>query len=76
MGGFWDDFETGFETPFKWTYDKFNKADSVADRALDGAGNLATGLTDLLSGNSNILLYVVIGVVAVAVLPTVLEKAL
>lgn len=69
---FWNDFADGFEKPFKWAYGKLDKADKLVDKAADGAGNLV----DLLGGNANILLYVGIGVLAVVVLPVVLEKIL
>jgi hypothetical protein len=70
--GFWDDFGDGFEAPFKWGYNKLDKADKAADKALDAGNNVL----DLLSGNSNTLVYIGIGIVAVAVLPTILNKVL
>ena len=73
---FWDDFAEGLQMPFKWAEKKFDKADKLVDKVADSAGNAAGGLADLLGGNSNILLYIGIAVVAVVVLPTVLNKVL
>lgn len=74
--GFGSDFLDGFEMPFKYVYNKFDKADKVADKVLDAGASAAGGLADLLSGNSSILLYLGIGIVVVTVLPTVLNKVL
>jgi hypothetical protein len=72
MGEFWSDFGDGFETPFKWVGGKFDKVDKLTDKAADGAGNLV----DLIGGNSNALIYIGIAIVAVAILPTILNKTL
>ena len=80
MGGFWGDFAEGFGMPFKWGYEKLKKADKVVDKSLDGAGSIAEGLSDLLSGNSNILWYLGIGIVAVGtafvVIPKLVDKVI
>jgi len=83
MGGF-DDFLTGFKQPFEFVYDHgvkpglglLDKATGTAGKLLDAGGNVATGLGDLLSGNSNILLYIGLGIVGVVVLPVLLDKFL
>ena len=67
-----DDFGEGFKMPFEWAYNKAAKLDKGADKVLDGASNLL----DIFTGNSNILIYLGIGIVAVAVLPTLIEKFL
>jgi hypothetical protein len=81
--GFWQDFATGFQMPFEWGYNKLSRIDGVANNAINAAGNvvqaggnLAGGLGDLLAGNSNILLYLGIGVVTIVVLPVLLDKLL
>ena len=76
MGGFFNDFADGFSMPFKWGYEKLKKVDKVADKSLDGAGSIAEGISDILSGNSNVLIYLGIGVVAVVALPKILDKVL
>lgn len=70
--GFWDDFADGIEKPFKWGYNKLDKADKAADKVLDAGNNVL----DILNGNSNTLVYIGIGIVAVVVLPTILNKVL
>ena len=67
-----DDFGEGFKMPLEWAYNKAAKLDKGADKVLDGASNLL----DIFTGNSNILIYLGIGIVAVAVLPTLIEKFL
>ena len=82
--GFFDDFAEGFQKPFVWTWDHVgSKVLKIGEKSLDAAGNLASGaagaaegLASLLSGNSNILLYAGLGIVAVVVLPIVLQKVL
>ena len=78
--GFWGDFAEGFQMPFKWGYEKLKKADKVVDKSLDGAGSIAEGLSDILSGNSNILLYLGLGIVAVGtafiVIPKLVDKVI
>ena len=80
FGGFMSDFAEGFSMPFKWGYEKLKKVDKVADKSLDSAGSVAEGLSDLLSGNSNILLYLGLGVVAVGtafiVIPKLVDKVI
>jgi hypothetical protein len=80
MGGFWNDFADGFSMPFKWGYEKLKKADKVVDKSLDGAGSIAEGISNILSGNSNILLYLGLGVVAVGtafiVIPKLVDKVI
>ncbi len=70
----WDDFGTGFVDGFtaipKWAYHKGEKIDKGADKVLDGANNLL----DLFTGNSNVLIYIGIGIVAIAIVPTLIEK--
>ena len=70
--GFLDDVGDQFSKPFKWIDSKFDKVDNVANKALGAGGNVL----DLLGGNSNTLVYIGIGIVAVAVLPTILNKVL
>ncbi len=81
--GFFNDFGDNFIKPWKWAADKFKKADrtvdhaaDTADRVVDGAGKAAQGLGDLLSGNSSILMYLGIGLVAVVVLPKLIDRVL
>lgn len=80
---FWDDFKDGFSKPYVWVYNKFQKADrtadrvaDTADRVVDNAGKAADGLGNLLSGNSSILMYLGIGIVAVVVLPKLIDRVL
>jgi hypothetical protein len=76
VGDFFKDVGTGMGMVFKPIYDKgvglFNKGDKLLDKATDGAGNIL----DLFAGNSNVLIYIGIGIVAVAVLPVILSKVL
>ena len=81
--GFWDDFAEGFTMPFKYVYSKFEKIDKLADglanagvNVANAGANAAGGLADILAGNSNILLYLGIGIVAITVLPVLIEKLL
>lgn len=69
--------------PMSWVADKFRRVDHVADSVLNGAGNAADaasgllgGLSNLLSGNSNFLLYAGIGIAAIVIVPIVLQKVL
>jgi hypothetical protein len=48
----------------------------AADKTVTAATDVVGNVTDLLSGKSNILLYVGIGVLAIVVLPVVLQKVL
>jgi hypothetical protein len=80
---FWNDLGDGFKRPFEWAYHKFERVDrtadhaaDTADRVVDGAGKAAQGLGDLLSGNSNILMYAGLGIVAVVVLPKLIDRIL
>lgn len=54
--GFMEDFGSGFIKPYEWAYHKIEKVDRVADKALDGAGNLVEGLADLLNGNTLLIM--------------------
>ena len=85
MGGTSDMFNDFLSNhwPLSWVADKFRKVDHVADSVLTGAGNAAdaasgllTSLNSLLSGNSNILLYAGIGIVAIVIVPIILQKFL
>lgn len=85
MGGSSDMFNDFLSNhwPMSWVADKFKKVDHVADSVLTGAGNAADaaggllgGLNSLFSGNSNILLYVGIGIAAIVIVPIVLQKVL
>jgi hypothetical protein len=71
---FLSDFEDGFSKPFKYAYSKFEKVDQASDKVLNAGGNLVDGLGNLLQGNT--LFYIGIGVVAVIVLPKLLDKVL
>ena len=73
---FWDDFKDGFAKPFEWAYHKLDKVDKASDKVMDASTNAASGLADLLGGNSNILVYAGVALVAVIVLPKVLDKVL
>lgn len=74
--GFFDDFGEGFIKPFEWGYNKLTKADKLLDNTLDGASGLLGGISDLLSGKSNFFLYIGLGIVAVAILPKIIEKVI
>ena len=81
--GFLSDFGDGFIKPWKWAADKFQRADKTvdhaadaADRVVDAGGKAAQGLGDLLSGNSNVLVYLGIGIVALAVVPKLIDRVL
>jgi hypothetical protein len=83
MGAWYDDVWEGFQKPFKFAYNQGERVVGLGDKILDAAGHAATGLGgaieglgSLLSGNSNILLYLGLGIVGVIVLPKVLEKVL
>ena len=49
---------------------------AAADKAVSAAGDTLGGIGDLFAGKSNTLVYIGIGIVAVAVLPTILNKVL
>ncbi len=68
------DFLMPFEEVGKWGINKFNKVDKVVDKSLDGAGSIASGISDLLSGNTNILWYLGLGLVGVGVAWHVIPK--
>ena len=72
--GWTSDFAEGFEKPWKWAWDKLEKTDRIADKTLDGAGNIAEGLANLFNGNT--LLYIGLAVVGIVVIPIVLQKVL
>ena len=72
--GFWNDFAMPFEEVGKWGYNKLKKADKVVDKSLDSAGSIAGGISDLLSGNTNILWYLGLGLVGVGVAWHVIPK--
>jgi hypothetical protein len=89
--GFWDDFATGFRMVADPIYDHtvkpaFNLIDRASGAAgnvitgagniAQGAGNAALGLGDFLGGNSNFLLYAGLGLVAVLVVPKLIDKIL
>lgn len=74
--GFWQDFAMPFEETGKWLYNKGKKVDKLADKSLDSAGSVAGGLADILSGNSNVLIYLGIGLVTVIALPKIIDKVL
>ena len=76
MANFWDDLGDGVQMPFKWAYGKLDKADRASDKIIDAGTNAAGGLADLLGGNSNILVYAGVALLAVIVLPKVLDKVL
>ncbi|MDR3543856.1 MAG: hypothetical protein P4L69_23310 [Desulfosporosinus sp.] len=73
---FLEDFGEGFITPFKWSYDqvakRFDQADKLTDKVVGGAGNVL----DILGGNFNILVYAGIGLVAVILLPKILDRVI
>lgn len=80
---FWDDFSDGFMMPFNWAYDKGKKLDHFGDSLINGASSAVGGAADIIgglgnifSGNSNILVYCGIAIVAVIVLPKLIDKAL
>ena len=64
---FWDDAWTGFQKPFEWGYHIVDRAQSTATSLVDSASSLLSG---------NFLIYAGIGLVAVLVLPKLLEKVL
>ena len=84
MGSLWDDFgddvtvayNDGIKPAATGAYNlaknNFNRLNGVAD----AAAGAATNLLDFLGGNSNILVYLGIGLVAVIVLPELIEKAI
>ena len=80
MCGFWNNFAMPFEETGKWGINKFKKVDKFVDKSLDSAGSIAGGLADLLSGNSNILWYLGIGVVGIGVawhmIPKLVDKVI
>ena len=53
-----------------------DKALGAAGQLVGGAGNAAEGIGNFLGGNSNILLYIGVGLVAVMVLPKILDRVL
>ena len=62
--------------PFVWAYDKASKLDHTADTILDRGTAAASNLLDLIGGNGNVLIYLGIGLVAVIVLPKLLDMVL
>lgn len=80
---FWNDVGYGFGLPFVWIYNKVKKVDHMVDNAMDSTshvvssvGSIAGGIGDVLSGRSNMLLYIGLGLLAVVVVPVILEKVL
>jgi len=49
---------------------------NTADKLVGGVGNAADGLGNLLAGNSNILVYLGIGALALVVVPKLIDKVL
>ena len=81
--GFWSEFSDMAQKPFVFAYNQAGRVVNLGDKVLDAAGHVATGtggladgLSSLLAGNSNVLLYAGIGIVAVVILPIVLQKVL
>ena len=89
--GFFDDFAGGIKSVGEFVYDKglkpvynraegiLNRVDKVNDSIVTAAGGVANGvagLGDILAGNSSFFLYAGIAIVAILVLPKVLDKVL
>ena len=49
---------------------------NTADKLVGGVGNVAEGLGSLLSGQSNVLVYLGIGALALMVVPKIIDKVL
>lgn len=56
--------------------DRVDQLGNAAVNVADGIGKGAQGLGDLLSGNSNILLYAGIALVGVLVLPKLIDRVI
>ena len=80
MGGFWDDVSDGYQYAYnngvKPAYNLVKKNYNRLDNVADAANGAATNLLDILGGNSNVLVYLAIGIVAIVVVPKLIEKAL
>ena len=82
--GFLNDVWDGFKSVPVGIYNKviepslnrFNRFGDAATNAAEGIGKGVQGLGDILSGNSNILLYAGLALVGVLVLPKVLDRIL
>lgn len=78
--GFWDslsdDYMSAYNSGIKPAYDiarhNYDRINGIADAATGAADNLL----DMLGGKSNVLVYLGIGLVAVIVLPKLIEKAI
>jgi hypothetical protein len=56
--------------------DRLDQFGNAATNAAEGIGKGIGGLGDILSGNSNILLYAGLGIVGIIVLPKLIDRIL
>lgn len=87
---FWHDFGNSFALPITSLYRGFqgagqftNKVIDIADRVgtssgqiISATGDIAGGISSIISGRSNLFLYAGIAVIAVIVLPKLVDKLL
>jgi len=82
--GFLSDVWDGFKSVPVGIYNKvidpslnnFNRLSGAAVNIAEGAGKGVQGLGDILSGNSNILLYAGLAIVGILVVPKLLDRIL
>lgn len=74
MSDFWSQFGQGFSKPFVGIYNLGDKAFSASENIIDGVGSAAGALDDILSGKSNFLIYAGCALVAVIVLPKLIDR--
>ena len=56
--------------------DRFDKLSNLGDHTLDAAGGAVNTLDNLFNGKSNILLYAGLGLMAVLIVPKLVDKVL
>ena len=56
--------------------DRIDRIGNAATNAAEGVGKGVQGLGDILSGNSNLLVYAGLALVGIMVLPKVIDKVL
>ena len=79
MGG-WGDFADGYtdfyNAGIKPAVNAFEKNYNRLDNIAEAATGAATNILDFFGGKSNFLIYLGIGIVAIVVVPKILEKAI
>lgn len=87
---FWNDFGNSFGLPIKSVFHGFQRIGRFGERVVDisdrvatssgqiitATGDLAGGIGSIISGKSHFFVYVGIAVLAVVVLPKIVDKVL